>query len=403
MILQQKKMLEIEHQETLQSLKKVTFDLQVKIRETEALFQNLSEGVVVYDADGRIIQFNQAALDILGLNANQIQALDSFTTFWHAVREDGQPFPQEEHPAACAIRQGQCQTNVMMGIQRSPDDMRWIMINAAPIYESGIKEVSRSLTTFRDITDQRQQEALLIHASKLSSLGELSAAIAHEINNPLTIISGRVQQLQHMLESTNLNPELICQSLGKIQSNVLRMHKIISGLRSFSRNSADDPMECFAVKTLVDNTLTLCQANFDEYHTQLQVLPQAEGSSLECRSSQITQVLLNLLNNALDAVKANPEGERFVQLEYSEDADSITLSVSDNGPGITPPIRNKIMDAFYTTKPPGQGTGLGLSISQSIVKKHQGTLILDPSGAKTRFVVNLPKKQKHVPLAKATA
>jgi PAS domain S-box-containing protein len=115
-----KKMLEKEHQETLHSLKKATLNLQDKIRESEALFQNMSEGVVVHDVNGRIIQFNQAALDILGLNANQIEACDSFAACWHAVRENGQPFPMEEHPVACAISQGQCQTDVMMGIQRSP-------------------------------------------------------------------------------------------------------------------------------------------------------------------------------------------------------------------------------------------------------------------------------------------
>jgi len=398
-----KKILEQKHQKTLQDLQKMTFDLQSKIRESETLFQSMTEGVVVHDADGRIIQFNQAALNILGLSANQAQDCNSFAACWHMVRENGQPFPAEEHPVVLAISQGLCQTNVMMGIQRSPDDLRWIIINASPIFESGSSKASRALATFRDITDQRQQEAHLIHASKLSSLGEVSAAIAHEINNPLTIIGGHAQQLQHMLESNHLNPELFCQSLGKINSSVLRITKIISGLKSFSRNSADDPVESVAVKTLVDNTLTLCQAKFDEYATQLKVLALAEGSCLECRASQISQVLLNLLNNALDAVQHNPEGERFVELDYSEDMESVTMTVSDNGPGIPPLIRNKIMEAFFTTKAPGKGTGLGLSISLSIVKKHQGTLMLDPLSTSTRFVVNLPKKQKNLPLRKASA
>jgi signal transduction histidine kinase len=112
---------------------------------------------------------------------------------------------------------------------------------------------------------------------------------------------------------------------------------------------------------------------------------------LECRPTQITQVLLNLLNNARDA--AEESEERWVQLDVTELADWIRISVTDSGKGIPVEIREKIMSPFFTTKAVGKGTGLGLSITKSIVDSHRGTLILDEESVQTRFVIELPKRQ----------
>jgi C4-dicarboxylate-specific signal transduction histidine kinase len=152
-------------------------------------------------------------------------------------------------------------------------------------------------------------------------------------------------------------------------------------------------MEQVEVKALVDSTLTLCQARYKEHNTKLKIADLPDGLQLYCHSSQISQVLLNLLNNALDAVQVNPEEERLVELDYSEDKDSITFSITDNGPGVPSSLRQKIMQAFFTTKAPGKGTGLGLSISLAIIQKHHGRLWLDESSPQTRFLVRLPKSQ----------
>jgi C4-dicarboxylate-specific signal transduction histidine kinase len=114
---------------------------------------------------------------------------------------------------------------------------------------------------------------------------------------------------------------------------------------------------------------------------------------VECHPSQISQVLLNLLNNAYDAALAQPD--RWIELDARDQGSLVEISVTDSGPGIPRELARKIMDPFFTTKPPGKGTGLGLSISSNIMTDHGGSLSLDQNSPHTRFVMSLPKIQRH--------
>jgi C4-dicarboxylate-specific signal transduction histidine kinase len=171
---------------------------------------------------------------------------------------------------------------------------------------------------------------------------------------------------------------------------VERIAKIIQGLRSFSRNADSDPMEKTQISQIVKETLELCSERFKNQSVDLQVNCAIE-TKIECRPTQISQILMNLLGNGFDA--AENLQEKWVRLDVSSTPDSVIISIMDSGKGIGPQVAAKMMQPFYSTKEVGKGTGLGLSISKRIVEEHHGLLSYDSSSHHTRFVLQLPIKQ----------
>jgi C4-dicarboxylate-specific signal transduction histidine kinase len=199
--------------------------------------------------------------------------------------------------------------------------------------------------------------------------------------------------LQKLSKGERLTTEILQGHLDKIESCVQRMATIVAELKAFSRDSANDNHKTISLRALVSETLDLCHARLVSKDIRLTVCEIPDSWEVECHPSQISQVLLNLLNNAYDA--ALGQGERWVRLDVADRGECFEISVTDSGPGIPPAIARKIMDPFFTTKPPGKGTGLGLSISTNIMTDHGGALTLDTKSPYTRFVMLLPKDQKH--------
>lgn len=229
----------------------------------------------------------------------------------------------------------------------------------------------------------------MVQSSKLSSLGEMAGGIAHEINNPLSIIQSKSRTLKKRLDAgTDL--EKCKEDLALIERTTDRIAKIIRGLRTFARNSEGDPMLPNKVGQIVADTLELCQERFKNHQIELRV-NNAVDADLECRAAQISQVLMNLLGNAHDAVEHLPE--KWVELNVTGSSNKVRISVVDSGKGIAPEVVEKLMQPFFTTKGVGKGTGLGLSISKGIIEEHHGRFIYDQDSANTRFVIDLPLKQ----------
>jgi C4-dicarboxylate-specific signal transduction histidine kinase len=244
--------------------------------------------------------------------------------------------------------------------------------------------------------DQLLSEIQLAHAkaaqgAKMAALGEMAGGIAHEINNPLTVINLHNQIIANLADQNKLTREAVYPSIEKIRKTVERVAKIITGLKSFARQDENEPFEKVLVRELVFETLDLCQTRFKNQGVSLEVEVISETLAIECRSVQISQVLLNLLNNSYDAVMNSPV--KWVRVEVRESAKECMISIQDSGPGIPKNIRDKITQPFFTTKEFGKGMGLGLSISFGIVSAHRGTLELDSQSHNTCFVIILPKKQ----------
>jgi signal transduction histidine kinase len=241
----------------------------------------------------------------------------------------------------------------------------------------------------RLLRELRETQKKITHSAKMAALGEMAGGIAHEVNTPLAIIQMEATDLKEIVQMNMLRKEDVFASTGRIQATVSKLEKIISGLIAFSRMGEQDPVKPVFVKDLVHQTLELCKSRFKNHGIALEIAPVPKDLSVNCRDVQLSQVLLNLLNNSFDAVQATKDP--WVRLEAFASEDEITIAVTDSGPPIPEDIREKIMQPFFTTKELGKGTGLGLSISHGIAASHGGQLYLDASSIQTRFVLSIPK------------
>ena len=252
-------------------------------------------------------------------------------------------------------------------------------------------EISGYLGTLQDMTDSVKKTNALLASSRMSSLGEMASGIAHEINNPLTIILGNADLLDNLLEFDQIDRKKSKKYINQISQTVHRIAKIIKGLRSFARDTTHEPFEKCVVKDVLNDSLELCHERFKIHGIKL-ILPDNLDNTM-CfwgRSEQITQVLLNLLNNAFDIANesVNPI-DKWVKVSIKLLLGRIQISVSDSGNGIDSDKLQKIFEPFYTTKKVGKGTGLGLSISKGIIELHQGKIYVDKFSNHTTFVVEL--------------
>ncbi|WP_413587284.1 ATP-binding protein [Bdellovibrio sp. HCB274] len=256
-------------------------------------------------------------------------------------------------------------------------------------------EISGYLVVGEDITQKKERERLLkereekvMVSSRLASLGEMAAGIAHEINNPLAVMGGYISVIRKSLASKGLGEDVdLNRRMDSVESMVGRIAKIVKGLRSYAHESALEELESVEVAEIIDDTLAFCHEKFKLAGVQLSASVEP-GMIVHCRPYQISQVLLNMLNNAFDAVENQPV--KRVKITANFKNKGVEISVSDTGPGVPVEVRDRIMQPFFTTKEVGKGVGLGLSISAGIIEAHKGHFYLDADSKETKFTIWLP-------------
>lgn len=273
-----------------------------------------------------------------------------------------------------------------------PAGKRWMKVFLSSFREMG---EGRVLIVAYDIHAAKlveleliKQKSALIESAKLATLGEMSAGIAHEVNNPLSVMLGRAEIMKNELQEGRVVPQMLLEGLDKIIRSSERIAKIIRGLRSFSRNGENDPFETIGVEKLLNDVLDFSRERFKLRSIGIRIKVEPE-LKIECRATQIEQVFLNLLSNSYDAISSE-EGS-WIEIEAKSFGARVIITFTDSGSGIPSQIVEKIMQPFFTTKEVGKGTGLGLSISLGIIHSHSGEFYYDADSPNTRFVISMPK------------
>lgn len=274
-------------------------------------------------------------------------------------------------------------------------EIRWIWLRAFPT-EANSRQV---VLIADDVTERKQadedarnREADLSLRARALAMSALASGVAHEINNPLTIILGKADEIRRALTKPQIDAAAIDTIADKIQQTSMRISNIISSLKSLSIQEKDVNYRSWPLNRVLHDVRDMCSERFKSGNVVLEIPEPPEGFSFEMNPTMISQLLLNLLYNAFDAVSG--EKERWVRFDQTEDAESVYLYVTDSGPGVPIKVRSRIFDPFFTTKEPGKGTGLGLPLAASIAAHHGGTLRLDTLHPFTRFVAQIPKKSR---------
>lgn len=248
----------------------------------------------------------------------------------------------------------------------------------------------------RDITEIKKIQNSMIEQSKMASLGEMAAEIAHEINNPLMIIQAKSQILQEKiaLEGSAIDALKLIQDLQAIEKNGLRIEKIVKSLKSVSRKADHDPFEEVSIRRVIEEAIEISKERMNKNQVQFQFTCDKiidYGYMIKARPSEIVQVLMNLMNNSFDAIRSSEDPWLKIDLKLIDA--TFQIEVTDSGPSIQPEIAKRMMEPFFTTKTTGSGTGLGLSVSRQIIQNHNGKLFYDGTTKNTKFVFQLKRAE----------
>jgi len=283
----------------------------------------------------------------------------------------------------------------------------------AILLEETIEELEQKRKDVEEtLAELKATQAQLVHTEKMASLGELTAGIAHEIQNPLNFVNNfsevSKELLEEMLEELKNGDDEeveaiaadVIQNLEKIAHHGKRADSIVKGMLQHSRSS-DGKKEQFDINTLVDEYLRLAYHGIRAQNTgfNASLVSDYDGAAgmLSAVPQEIGRVVLNILTNAFHAMsdKKNEMPEAYqpeVKVQTHKTANGIRITIADNGNGIPEDIRDKIFQPFFTTKATGKGTGLGLSLSYDIIKAHNGTIeVKSEEGLGTEFIINLPQ------------
>jgi PAS domain S-box-containing protein len=365
--------------------KAVEMELINREEQIRAILESSPIAKILVDQSGNIIFLNNALNNIVTSGA---------TSSANRFSNHGSVFdflPSEFHPRIREELKSEIKTNQDLDIHYLFDNqIKWARVQAVKLDDgNGTRKI---LFTFIDVTEQKRIEEMrfaMTSNSKMAALGEMAGGVAHEINNPLSIIVGKCGTVRTLVNQPDFNREKITAELEKISSTAGRIAKITTGLLAFSRAGDQDLPGKPLIREIIEETTAFCMEKFKVRDVRLKIDYGEIGNvAITCRQSQVSQVLLNLLNNSLEEVQAL--SEKWVHLKVSLMEKHIEFSVTDSGHGISPTVVEKIFQPFFTTKPVGRGTGLGLSISKGIVESHGGKIEYDAKSRNTRFVFTLP-------------
>jgi PAS domain S-box-containing protein len=346
-------------------------------------------GVLIFNDQHKLISINEGFRRLRGLQQVDVQGYGMASVL-------GLDDMELIDAIIASIAQKKIWRGEMQGLREDGATI-WMYVLFYPELDD-FEDFDGSLALVLDITESKKAQLTLDRTRHLTALGEMAGGVAHEINNPLSVVMGRVAVLLKKFHAQNLEPVQLQSGLEQIQRTVSRIARIVDSMRRLSRAdaSAEEPRP-EKIEAALRETLEFTEDKLKKYDITLSIDDQGGARDVHVllHGFGVSQILINLISNAVDAIDGTPGLERWIRLELGRSHQGmVQIKVVDPGPGIAKAIREKIMDPFFTTKPAGKGTGLGLSLSQRIAEEHGGRLYLDGEAAHTTFVLELPELQR---------
>lgn len=334
--------------------------------------------VSVTDLNGKIVYVNELFCQVSGYSEDELIGKD------HRLLNGGYHPTEFFRSMWATLKAGQVWSGEIQNKKKN-GEMYWVQSTISGIIDEKNELVNFVAIRF-EITQMKQAQLMLAESSRLASMGEMASGIAHEINNPLTIILGRLTIAQKKVERNDPS-EVVLKELQIIEKTVFRISNIINGLKKLSRENTHDPIESFDMVALINESKDLFAEKLNKHEVKFK-FADTESIYVSAKPLQLSQVILNLINNSVDAIETLPE--KWISVEVKKNETRCLISVSDSGLGIPPAIVSKIMNPFFTTKDPGKGTGLGLSLSKKMIEDCNGRFYYDPTRPNTTFCIELP-------------
>lgn len=357
----------------------LTVEAQARERFIRSVVESLREGVVALDREARIVAWNPALEERYGVSAAEVLGrglVECFPNF----RKEALAEPLEQ------LLRGEIEEFALDAMEHETLRSGRVFVNVRGSLLRQDGRPAGAVLLVEDITERVGLERSARQAEKLAALGTLAAGLAHELNNPIGIISSRIELMLLEADARAL-PQEVRDDLQVLHRHAQRVAGIAQGLLSFARQS---PGGAGAVDLnhLVEETLLLVERQVTREGITVRQRLASGLPPIRGDGNALQQVIMNLLTNARDALDGT--GEIVVETAaVPERPGAVRLVIRDTGPGIPPEVLPRIFDPFFTTKP--RGTGLGLSISYGIVREHQGTVDVESHPGKgTTFVLTFP-------------
>jgi PAS domain S-box-containing protein len=350
-------------------------------------------GVWHWDEIAKTLTWDGATRDMFGVSADGQITID---TFYRALHPDDAERVKQTWREALELR---LPYQIEFRTQRTDGTIRWVDARGRSYHDEAGKPLWMTGVLF-DITDRKEAELQaqqnreeLSHLSRVAAMGELTASIAHELNQPLSGITSNAAAGQRFIDRGKVDLRELHDLLGDIVADGHRAGDVIRGIQGMVKKDVSAHRR-INLNDIVSSVVRMVKPNAMLHSCELGTFLDPDIPTVEADPVQLQQVLLNLIINAFDAMDATPLSRRKVVIATERDADGVTrVSVRDYGVGIPEQVRERLFEQFFTTK--AKGLGMGLSIVRSIVESHGGTIAAENAdGGGARFQFSLPASAK---------
>jgi signal transduction histidine kinase len=365
--------------------------LERERRLLKAVLDSVDAGIIAFDSEGALTVVNRSARDWHGLAEDAPDGLKQWADQLQALAGDGQGGGGEDAPLQRVLR-GEVVRGLATTLQGTATPSRQLLASGQPILDVDGRRLGAVLA-MHDVSDMKRAEEELRHqrealyqSEKLAAMGTLLASVAHELNNPLSVVRGQANLLRRDAGSGPL-----VTRAEKIEKAAERCARIVANFLALARQRPPERRKV-GLDGVVEAALELLSYSLQLDRVEIRRELGPDVPYIDADSHQLQQVLINLVTNAHHALR-EVEGPRRITVRTRFDGarGRVLLEVADSGPGVPLELRQRIFDPFFTTKPADRGTGLGLPLCQEIVQAHGGSIGVDQEdGGGARFWIELP-------------